>query len=169
MISEKMKNALIDQYNYEVYSAFTYLAMNAYCDSKGLSGFATWFRAQYEEEMMHADKFFEYILDQSEQPIITGFEAIKDDFGTPLNLFEETLSHEQEVTRRIYNLVDIALEDRDHGTNAFLQWFVTEQVEEEATVNSIIDKLKLIEGNPNGIFMIDAELGKRTFTPPAGA
>lgn len=169
MISKKMANALNEQLNFEYYSAYVYKAMSAYSSFIGLAGFANWFEIQYQEEMLHAGKFYHYILDQSEQVELRQIDEPKKNFDNALEMFEETLDHEKEVTRRIYSLVDLALEERDHGTNAFLQWFVTEQVEEESTVNSILDKIKLVEGHPNGIFMINNELASRVFTPPAGA
>lgn len=168
MISKKMEKALNDQINYELYSAYIYLAMSAHCDSKGLKGFANWFHVQYQEEMTHVMKFYNFVLDQSAEIELEAVKKPKKDYDTLLSIFEESLAHERSVTKRIYSLVDLALEERDHGTNAFLQWFVTEQVEEEASVNQIIDKLKLVQGNGNGIFLLDAELGTRVFTPAAG-
>ena len=167
MISKKMEKALNEQLNFEMYSAYVYLAMSAHCESKGLKGFANWFYVQYQEEMMHAMKFYNFILDQSSEVELETVKKPKKDYDTLLSIFEETLEHEREVTKRIYKLVDLALDERDHGTNAFLQWFVTEQVEEEASVNQIIDKLKLVQGNGNGIFLLDTELAARVFTPPA--
>ncbi|EAT14405.1 ferritin [Desulfuromonas acetoxidans] len=161
MISDSMTKALNEQMNFEFYSANIYLSLSAYCNFKGLDGFANWFYNQYQEEMIHAMKFYHYILDQSQPVELDQCPKPENDFGTPLEMFQTTLGHEQEVTKRIYSLVDLALDERDHGTNSFLQWFVTEQVEEEATVNSIIDKLKLVEGTGNGIFMLNNELGQR--------
>ena len=161
MISDNMTKALNEQMNFEFYSANIYLSMSAYCSYKGLDGFANWFYNQYQEEMIHAMKFYHYILDLSQPVEIDQCPKPQKDFGTPMEMFQTALAHEQEVTRRIYVLVDLALDERDHGTNSFLQWFVTEQVEEEATVNGIIDKLKLVEGTGNGIFMLNNELGQR--------
>jgi ferritin len=169
MISKKMEKALNEQLNFEMYSAYIYLAMSAHCEGKGLKGFANWFYIQYQEEMTHAMKFYNFVLDQSAEVELEAVKKPKKDYDTLLSIFEETLSHEREVTKRIYKLVDLALDERDHGTNAFLQWFVTEQVEEEASVNQIIDKLRLVQGNGNGIFLLDTELASRVFTPPAGA
>lgn len=161
MISDAMTKALNEQMNFEFYSANIYLSMSAYCNHKGLDGFANWFYNQYQEEMIHAMKFYHYILDQGQAVEIDACPKPESDFGAPLEMFEITLGHEREVTKRIYELVDLALDERDHGTNSFLQWFVTEQVEEEATVCSIIDKVNLVEGTGNGIFMLNNELGQR--------
>lgn len=167
MISKKMTEELNKQMNYEIYSAYEYLSLSAFCSKEGLDGFANWFMMQYKEEMMHAMKFYDYILDQGEQVVLDQVPQPQVEHGKPLEMFEFTLEHEKGVTKRIYNLVDLALDERDHGTNAFLQWFVNEQVEEESTVNGILDQLKLVEGNGNGVFMLDRELGQRTFDPNA--
>ncbi|WP_022851708.1 ferritin [Limisalsivibrio acetivorans] len=169
MVSKKMGKALNDQMNYEFYSAYVYLAMSADCESKGLKGFANWFYVQYQEETAHAMKFYNYILDQGIDVELDKMDKPKKSFKDLLEMYNETLSHEKEVTKRIYNLVDLALDERDHGTNAFLQWFVTEQVEEEASVNEILDQLKLVESSGNGIFMLDKELGQRTLPADAAA
>ena len=167
MISKKMEKALNEQLNFELYSAYVYLAMSAHCENKGLKGVANWFLVQYQEEMTHSMKFYNFIMDQNAVVELETIKKPKKDYDTLLSLFEETLEHEREVTKKIYRLVDLAIDERDHGTNAFLQWFVTEQIEEEATVNSIIDKVKLVQGNGNGIFLLDSELASRVFTAPA--
>lgn len=161
MISQKMADALNEQMNFEFYSSTIYLSMSAYCNHKGLDGFASWFYNQYQEEMIHAMKMYDYILDQGQAIDLAACPKPERDFGSTLDIFETTLDHEREVTKRIYDLVDLALEERDHGTNSFLQWFVNEQVEEESTVCSIIDKVKLVESTGNGIFMLNNELGQR--------
>lgn len=162
MISDAMAKALNEQMNFEFYSSNIYLSMSAYSSHKGLDGFANWFYNQYQEEITHAMKLYHYILDQGYAVEVDGWPKPASDFGSPLEIFEITLGHEREVTKRIYALVDLALEERDHGTNSFLQWFVNEQVEEESSVNSILDKIKLVAGNGNGIFMLNNELGKRS-------
>ena len=137
MISTTMATALNEQIKWEMYSANLYLAMSAYLQDAGLTGFSHWMRIQYQEETAHALKFF-----------------------------EETLSHEQEVTRRINELVHLAKEERDFATDIFLQWFVTEQVEEEETVKDIISKLRMIKGEGQGMLLLDKDMSVRTFTPP---
>ncbi|MCW7076328.1 MAG: ferritin [Candidatus Syntrophoarchaeum sp.] len=127
MLSEKMYDALNTQINREIYSAYLYLSMSAYSTYIGLKGFANWFMVQYQEEMAHAMKLYDYINE----------------------------------------LADLAIEERDHATGIFLQWFVTEQIEEESNDNEIIARLKLIGDDGNGLLMLDKELGMRVFTPPA--
>ncbi len=165
MISAKMAEALNGQLNKELYSAYLYLGMSAWSESKGLKGFANWFYVQYQEETFHAMKFYNYILDQGCNINLMSIDKPETNFASTLEIFEKTLEHEQFITKSIYNLVDLALEERDHATNAFLQWFVNEQVEEESSVSEIIDKLKLVDDKGNGIFMIDKELSGRTFVP----
>ena len=156
-----MQDALNQQINVELESAYVYLAMSAESDALGLPGFANWFRMQYQEELAHADRFFNYILERDGR---VHLEAIgKPEIGkeTPLSLFEKALAHEQHVTKCIFELKDLAGKESDHATDVFLEWFVTEQVEEEASTRSVIDQLKLIDGNPNGLFLIDRELANR--------
>ena len=167
MLSEKMVDALNGQINKEMYSAYLYMAMSAYSDSKGLKGFANWFNVQYKEEMEHAMKLYHYVQEQSAQVKLLAIEQPPAEFGTPLDMFEKTLAHEQFVTKSINGLMDQAISEKDHATQIFLQWFVTEQIEEEANDNEIIDKLKLAGQEGNGLFMIDKELGARVYTPPA--
>ncbi|OVE80518.1 ferritin [bacterium I07] len=166
MLSEKIVDALNDQINKEIYSAYLYLSMSAYTDNQGLSGFANWFMVQYQEEMSHAMKIYAYIQEQNAQVKLKAIDQPPVEFGTPVKIFEDTLAHEQLVTKSINNLVDLAIAEKDHATQIFLQWFVTEQIEEEANDNTIIDQLKLVGDAGQGLFMIDKELGMRTFTPP---
>ena len=166
MISDKLFSALNDQVNYEFYSAQIYLAMQAYCASEDLNGFANFFKVQVEEERFHASKFFDYIIDMNGKVIITGFENPDTDFNSMLTVFKNTLGHEQIVTKRIYNLMDIATEEKEHATISFLKWFIDEQIEEEKTDNSIIKKLERISEDKAALYMLDAELMLRVFTPP---
>lgn len=166
MISDKLFSALNDQVNYEFYSAQIYLAMQAYCASEDLNGFANFFKVQVEEERFHASKFFDYIIDMNGKVIITGFENPDTDFNSMLAVFKNTLEHEQIVTKRIYNLMDISTEEKEHATISFLKWFIDEQIEEEKTDNSIIKKLQRIGEDKAALYMLDAELMLRVFTPP---
>lgn len=166
MISDKLFSALNDQVNYEFYSAQIYLAMQAYCASEDLNGFANFFKVQVEEERFHASKFFDYIIDMNGKVIITGFENPDTDFNSMLTVFKNTLEHEQIVTKRIYNLMDIATEEKEHATISFLKWFIDEQIEEEKTDNSIIKRLARIGEDKAALYMLDAELMLRVFTPP---
>ena len=163
MLKEKMLNALNDQINAEQYSALLYLSMSAWFEDKGLSGFANWMYVQYQEELTHANKLFKYVTERSGKAVIKAIEQVDTEFDGIIDVVEKTLLHEQKVTGLINNLVDIATEERDHATQSFLQWFVDEQVEEEANVQDILDTLKLINGQGNGIFMLDRELRQRTF------
>lgn len=163
MLKEKMLNALNKQINAEQYSAFLYLSMSAYLNDKGLPGFANWMYIQYQEELTHANKFFNYVNERGEKVEIKAIEQVDTDFENVIDIMEKTLAHEQLVTSLINNLVDIAIAESDHATQSFLRWFVDEQVEEEANVQEILDTLKLINGQGNGIFMLDREMRQRNF------
>ena len=169
MLSHKMQEALNDQINAEYFSSYLYLAMAAHCEAINLDGFANWLRVQTQEEMAHAMKFFGFVLERGGRVELKAIEAPPSQWESPLAIFEATLKHEQYITDRINKLVDLALAESDHATNAFLQWFVSEQVEEEATADGILQKLKLMADAPGGLFMLDRELAQRTFTPPAEA
>jgi len=166
MLSETLHNALNDQMNFEFYSAHTYLAMAAYCTSENYDGFANFFLVQAEEERFHAMKLYNFINNMGYRATIQGFESPENDFPFVLEAFKTALLHEKEVTRRIYELSDIALDEREHATMAFLKWFIDEQVEEESTLDTLIHKFERIENDSNAIFMLDSELAGRTFTAP---
>jgi ferritin len=167
MISPKMQEALNDQINAEYYSSYLYLAMAAHCAGNNLAGFASWFRVQTQEEMFHAMKFFDYVLERGGRVELKPIEGPPTEWDSPVAIFEATLEHERHVTSLINKLVDLAVAERDHATQAFLQWFVNEQVEEEASAESILRKLQMVAGAPGGVFWLDRELAQRTFTPPA--
>ena len=167
MLTEKMAEALNKQINNEIYSAYLYLSMSAHSTFTGFKGFANWFMVQYQEEMVHAIKIYDYINDQGGQVKLMAIVQPPTEFGSPLDMFKKTLKHEKFVTKSINDLVNLAIEEKDHATNIFLQWFVTEQIEEEANDNEIIAKLKLVGKEGNGLFMIDKELATRVFTVPS--
>jgi len=167
VLSERMTEALNKQINREIYSAYLYLSMSADSTFKGLKGFANWFMVQYQEEMAHAMKFYDYVNDQGGHVRLMAVEQPPMEFGSPLETFEKTLEHEKFVTKCINDLVNLAIDQKDHATKIFLQWFITEQIEEEANDNDIIAKLKLVGKEGNGLFMIDKELATRVFVPPA--
>lgn len=167
MISERMEKAINEQIQKELYSEYLYLSMEAYLASLNLNGFANFFRVQQQEEHFHAMKFFDYVNQVGGRVTLGRIDAPKIDFASPEDVFKEAYAHEQLVTKSIYNLVDIALEERDHTAHTFLQWFITEQAEEEATMDNNVKKLKLIGNDGRGLLMIDAELAARVFTPPA--
>jgi ferritin len=168
MLSQKMQDALNAQINAEYYSSYLYLAMAAWCDEANLKGFANWFRVQAQEEMIHVMKFFAYVLDRKGRVRLSAIEGPPDQWPSALAVFEAAMAHEQKVTTRINQLVELAIRENDFATHTLLQWFVTEQVEEEASVDQIVQQLKLAEGTPAAMFMLDRELGARVFTPPPG-
>lgn len=169
MLKEKMLKSMNDQINAEMFSSYLYLSMESYFQSISLRGFATWMRAQAQEEMMHAMKFYDFIHERGDKVTVEAIAKPEITWESPLAAFEAVLAHEQHVTRLINDLVDLAISEKDHATNIFLQWFVTEQVEEEASAGEVVDRLKLIRDNPSGLFMMDAELGKRVFSLPPPA
>jgi len=168
MISEKMQKALNDQINAELYSAYIYLSMSSYFTSVNLEGFATWMTVQTQEELSHAMKLFNYVNERGGRALMAPIEGPDTEWDSPLAAFETAYKHEQYVTGRINDLVKIAREENDTATEIMLQWFVSEQVEEEASADGIVQNLRLVQGAPGGIFMLDRELGARTFTPPSG-
>lgn len=167
MLNQKIVKSLNEQINKEMYSAYLYMSMSAHCTHEGLNGFANWFMVQYQEEMSHAMKIYDYINEQGEKVILGAIEKPPSDFGTLLEIFEATLKHEQFITKSINDLVTLAIENKDYATQIFLNWFVTEQIEEESNDNDIIAKLKLIADSPSGLFVLDKELGTRVFVPPS--
>ena len=166
MISEKMEKALNRQINLEMHSAYIYMGMSAHCANIGLKGCSVWFMAQYHEEMLHAMKQYEYLQSQGVEVVLTAIEPPLSGFTSLLDIFEKTLAHEQFMTKNVNALMDLAIEEKDHATQIFMQWYVTEQVEEEDTVNEIVAKLKLIGDDKNALLTIDKELGARTVTVP---
>lgn len=168
MLDTKMSKAINEQINKELFSGYLYQAMSAYFEDIGLKGFANWMRVQAMEEMAHAKKFYDYLVDRSARVILSAIDAPKSNWPSILAVFEETYAHEQKVTASINSLVDLSTKLSDHATTAMLQWFVTEQVEEEASADEIIQNLKLIGNDKSALFMIDKELALRTFIPPVG-
>jgi ferritin len=162
MLSEKMQKALNGQLNAELYSSYLYLSMNAYFKSVNLDGFANWMYYQAQEELEHSMKFYDFVIQRGGKVVLTQIEAPPTEWDSPLAVFEATLAHEQKVTGLINDLVEIALEEHDHATNIFLQWFVSEQVEEEESVGGVLEQIKLMGDAQGGLFMIDRELAKRS-------
>lgn len=169
MISTKMQAELNEQVNKEFYSAYMYLAMSAYCNTIGLPGFAHWMRMQYEEESMHVTKMYDYILGQGGEVHLKTIEEPAKEYGTPLQVFEKTLEHERYVTSLIHKLMDLAVQEKDYATQTFLQWYVTEQVEEESNVNDILAPLRMVGEDKGGLMMIDQQLGGRAAPAPLPA
>ncbi len=164
MISDAMQQSLFQQLNDEFSSAYLYLAMSAYCNHIDFNGAANWLKQQYEEEQLHATKIYNYLIEQGANVALRQIPQPANEFGTILEVFKASLKHEQTMTTRLNNISDQALKEKDHATYNLLQWFVNEQVEEEATVSEIISKLKLVKNDGYGLLMIDNELGSRT--PP---
>lgn len=155
-----MEEALNEQINKELYSSYLYLSMAAYSSSIGLPGFAHWFKVQVKEETIHGMKIFDYVNEGGRARL----KEIKEppmEFGTPMEMFQKTLQHEQFITRSINDLVELAHSEKDEATASFLQWYVEEQVEEEENDNEIIDKLKIVGENKDALSTLDAELAKR--------
>lgn len=170
MLKETVEKALNDQINAELYSSYIYLAMSAYFESIDLKGFANWMRVQAQEELVHVAKFFDFVNERSGKVTLQPVEGPPSEWASPLDAFEGAYKHECYITERINKLVDLARDESDHATYNFLQWFVGEQVEEEASADEIVQQLKLVGGQGHGLFMIDRELAQRTFViPPAGA
>jgi ferritin len=162
MLSKKVDKALNDQLNAELYSSYLYLSMNAYFKSTGLDGFADWMFAQAQEEVTHAKKLYDFINQRGGRVILQQIEGPPIEWDSPLAVFEATLKHEQKVTGLINELVELALQEHDHATNIFLQWFVSEQVEEEESVEGVLQQLRLLSDAKGGLFMVDRELSQRS-------
>lgn len=161
MLTKRMETELNKQINAEYWSAYLYLSMSAFAEDKGFPGVANWMRMQYEEEITHALKIFDYVVDRGGKITLMPIAEVPNEWKDVLEIFEETLKHEQYVTSLINNLMDVAIEEKDHATKSFLQWYVDEQVEEEASVNEILDQLRMVQGQGNGLYMIDREMKNR--------
>jgi len=165
MISPKMQKALNTHLNEEFYSSYLYLSMAAYFEAKNLKGFANWMRLQSAEEQMHGMKFFNFILQKGGKVTLAEIGAPKIEWKSIPEVFADTLKHEQKISGLINKLVEVAMTEKDYATNTFLQWFVTEQVEEEANVEEIVQKIEMIGDNKSGLYMLDNELGARVAAP----
>jgi ferritin len=166
MTNPKFEEAFNKQLNAEFESSYLYLSMAAYFESQSLRGMAHWMRVQAREEHAHMMKFFDFILERGGKVVLTQIAAPKTEWSSPLAAFEDAHKHECMISGRINDLVELATKERDHAANAFLQWFVTEQVEEEASVLEIVDQLKLVGEHGGGLFMVDRELSQRSVGDP---
>ena len=169
MLKEKMIESLNFQMNAELYSAYLYLSMAAYFEANDLSGFANWMRVQAKEEMTHAMKFYDYLVQRGARITLTEIKAPPSEWDSPIAIFEHVYEHEQMVTGLINKLVDLAISLSDHATNNFLQWYVAEQVEEEESSSGVLQKVKLAGDSSSGLLMLDQELAQRIFTPPTSS
>jgi ferritin len=167
MINEKIEQAFNKQINAETFSAYLYWSMSAALEKMNLPGFANWMRIQAQEEMTHAAKFYQHIIERGGTVRLTAIDAPPVKWDSIGAVFQGALEHEQLVTGLINGLVDLAMEQRDHAANMFLQWFVNEQVEEEASAMEILGKLEVVGETAGGLYMLDKELGQRVFVPPA--
>jgi len=165
MLSKKMQDAMNDQIQIELGSAYVYLSMAAYCEANNLPGFANWMQMQFQEELDHAMKFFVFVNDRGGRVLLQAIEQPPAEFASPTDVFEQTLAHEQMVTASINALYKLAVEEGDYASQNFLNWFVTEQVEEEKSASEVLDTLKMIGDQGHALLMLDRELGQRQ--PPA--
>ncbi len=169
MLKKQVSDKLNKQVNAEIYSAYLYLSMAAYFDSLNLAGFSNWMKVQAQEEMMHAMKIYNFIYDKGGAVTLTAIDAPETQWESPEAAVQDVCVHEEKVTGMINDLVDCAVEQHDHATNAFLQWFVNEQVEEEASAGDVLSKVQMVEKTSHGLYMLDKDLAARVFTPPQDA
>lgn len=163
MLSPKLEEALNRQLNKEIFSSYLYYSMAAYLASGPLSGMAKWMFVQAQEEMTHAMRFYNYILERGARVKLAQIEAPQMEWKDPVELFENALSHEEMITASINEIASLAIKENDHSTSIYLQWFITEQVEEEDSVKKVIDKLKLVGTSSQGLYMVDREMSARVF------
>jgi ferritin len=161
MLGKVIQDAMNEQMKSEFYAAYQYLSMAAYCESENLPGFARWMRTQAQEETQHAMKFYDFILDRNGRVVLQAVEEPVVEFGSPLEVFERALEHEQRVTAMINDLYGLAVRENDYASQTFLQWFVTEQVEEEKNAGDVVETLKMIGDRSEALFLLDRELGRR--------
>jgi ferritin len=167
MISPKMLDAINKQINAELYSGYLYLSMSAYYQSKNMPGFANWLYVQMQEEQAHAQILYNHVVDRSGRVVLLPIAGPPTDWPSIGKPFEDAYEHEQKVTAMINNLVDIAISEKDHATNAMLQWFVNEQVEEEKNTSYVAEQVKMVGDAQGGLLLLDRELAARVFVPPA--
>jgi len=160
-MDQKMQEALNGQINKELFAAYLYLAMCAHFEARSLDGFASWMRGQAREELDHAMRIFDHMNDRGARVELAALDRPAGEFGSPLEAFETSLEHEREVTKRIHKLYDMAVEKHDHATQLLLEWFINEQVEEEDSVGTVVDQLRMAGKNEAAVLMLDRELGAR--------
>lgn len=161
MLGEAIQDAMNEQIKNEFFSAYQYLSMAAYCEAENLPGFAHWMRTQAREENEHAMKFYDFILDRDGRVELRAMDQPRVEFGSPLEVFEGALGHERKVTAMINDLYALATDERDYASQTFLQWFVTEQVEEEKNASDVVETLRMIGDSKEALFLLDRELGQR--------
>ncbi len=168
MLSQSLQDALNEQVKNEFYSAHVYLAMSSWFDDKALPGFANWMRVQYSEELIHGLKIFDFINDRDGRALVYGFDTPPSQWQSPLNVFEESYQHEQKVTAMINNLYALAVKENDYPTIVLLQWFISEQVEEEKNAKLIVDQLKFAGDSSSALLILDREMGARPAAAQGG-
>ena len=161
MLSKEMEKEMNEQVNKELYSAYLYLAMAAQLEAQNLDGFANFFKIQAQEEVGHALKFYAYINGRGNRVLLDAIDKPQAEFSDVEEIFDISYKHEQFVTQRIHKLVDLAIKESDHASKTFLDWFVTEQVEEEASMDNVLQKIRMVGKAGHALLMLDAQLGKR--------
>jgi ferritin len=162
LLGRAVEDAMNEQIRNELFSAYQYLSMAAYCESENLPGFARWMRAQAREETMHAMKFYDFVLERNGRVALQGIDGPLVEFGSPLEVFEKALEHERKVTAMINDLYGLSARENDYASQTFLQWFVTEQVEEEKNARDVVETLRMIGDGSEALFLLDRELGQRS-------
>lgn len=167
MLNVKLQDALNKQINAEFFSAYMYLSMSAHFSAVNLNGMAGWMREQAREELTHATKMYDYVHARGGTVTLTTIEAPQQKWNSPLDVFQHAYGHEQQVTAMINNLVDLAIVEKDHASHNMLQWYISEQVEEEETFSEVLEKIRMVNNDASGLLMINKEMALRQFTPPA--
>ena len=167
MLNKKVEEALNAQINAEMWSAYLYLSMSAYCQDQGYTGMANWFAIQFKEEQDHAQIFYNYLVSRGGRVLLKAIDAVETEWASPLAAFEHTYKHEQHVTSLINNLMHIAVEEKDYASQSRFQWFIDEQVEEEEHALELVNKLRMLDGNSYGMYMLDQELAARVYATPS--
>lgn len=160
-ISEAVKDSINEQIKHELHSAYLYLSMVGYFESANLKGFAHWMRLQSQEELEHAMKFFNFLLERGEKPVLQTIDQPRDEFHSPLDVFEQALGHEREITALIHKLYALSVEEKDYPAQLLLQWFVNEQVEEEQNASAVVESLRMAGEDGAALLLLDRELGSR--------
>lgn len=161
MLGESMQNALNNQLQAELYSAYIYLAMSAHCEDENFTGAAQWLKVQADEEVGHAMRFFNFVQERGGRVELKQIEKPPKEFKSLTDVFQKALEHERKITSRINELYEMAVSKEDYPTQVFLQWFVEEQVEEESSAEQIVDKLKMVGDDKMALLQVDRELGSR--------
>ncbi|MDO5615182.1 MAG: ferritin [Cruoricaptor ignavus] len=169
MVSKKITELINEQITAEQYASQLYLSMSAWFSGRDLEGIANYFRVQSKEELMHADKMFDYLSDVGGEIVIGEVAKPPHEFSNAQEIFEKALEHEQLVTKSICNIMKAATDENDFATISFLQWFINEQVEEESSASLLVSKIKMTKDNPSALYLFDQELAQRVFNPSAEA